>query len=617
MDKASLTLCTRPPPSMLSIQWHNYVDRLPTEIWLNCFTFCRLSQLRRLVLVCRYFRALAQPLLFRHQRIETPYRISMTRPCWISTTRSIHRTGQIITRLAASTHASSVRSWHFSGYGGQMDLPRNITNIQLLWDTWLRVRQILETTLGAYQRLTTLHLEYLTIDEAFRATLASLPLLADLTLATCEIPARSGALLPLRKFVVTGPRREERTSVSDDSDDEGTSDAEDEDHDEPESEDVLEIVSPNTLRCLTLEGWPECTAVLAALARQALPNLTHLSVHLHELNADLFLNCLDVAPRLESVDLQHRDSDVPTMLPAQLPDSSIPALTTFTGTQTLAGLFMSSRPVVEVTLHPYASGTAAFNEILPALRDISGTARTLHRLTISEPIPFTEIHAVFGAIGATFPELHELTTHLRDPSRAPDDDLDEEDAALSFVDSEIDDRMVELPDDDENDESFTSLRCESYRDWDFHILCGGWEPRPVPDPILPGCMYDPEASAPTPPALDFPAPTESNPDNALHILIRALSSGTIALPPHLEVLRFTQPPTWDPPAFPLADQHRAILLLERRLTALREVAFAADREGWVRDREVWTRNYSSVPLVQAQGFVRIGSLVWKSDGTRI
>ncbi|KAJ7669777.1 hypothetical protein B0H17DRAFT_949080, partial [Mycena rosella] len=50
----------------------DYTSRIPTEIWLRCWSTSLRYDLKGLVLVCRYFRAICQPLLFQHQRFRAP-----------------------------------------------------------------------------------------------------------------------------------------------------------------------------------------------------------------------------------------------------------------------------------------------------------------------------------------------------------------------------------------------------------------------------------------------------------------------------------------------------------------------------------------------------------------
>lgn len=77
--------------------------------------------------------------------------------------------------------------------------------------------------------------------------------------------------------------------------------------------------------------------------------------------------------------------------------------------------------------------------------------------------------------------------------------------------------------------------------------------------------------------------------------MRLISTRELAPPPQLEVLTFAQDLRWEDP-FPLPDQHHAILMLERCLPSLRAVSFAVRTEAWVRDHDVWTRDYHDVPL---------------------
>jgi hypothetical protein len=245
-----------------------YVDKLPTELWLKCFHFCRNKQFRRLSRVCRYFHNLAQPLLFETQTAIAPDDWAiLNHSRRRSATIDSHRTFQRLTRLVTSPHVSSVRIWDFLNNPRLvLPWPTNITNIdiQALRDAWIRVLDMFKSTLGSYQRLTTLYLRDVVIDKVFWDTLASLPVLEDLTFKECEFMAIEGGglRLPLRNLTVGNLRQSG-----------------------PLSHDALDIVMPATLQRLVLDRSSQSTGVLAALAGHMLPNLIHVKIHLCAANA--------------------------------------------------------------------------------------------------------------------------------------------------------------------------------------------------------------------------------------------------------------------------------------------------------------------------------------------
>ncbi|KAJ7692440.1 hypothetical protein B0H17DRAFT_1200498 [Mycena rosella] len=259
----------------------NYVDRVATEVWLNCWTFCDTASLRRLCRVCRYFLGLCQPLLFRSYRVIGP---AVEAENWISTTQDLHYQAYRLTKLAASTHATSLRTWRWLGNPDLAHLTElfpHITNIGALEDTWLRLVRVFTTTLGAYQRLTLLYLQELNIDAEFRATLALLEHLEDLSLRHCELLAPSGDLLPLRQFYFSVYD----TELS-----------------EPAAEE-LHLIGRDELRCLTLDGSRESDSFLAALVIHPLPRLVEFTISLTDDVFARFFTCLDACPLLASLTL--------------------------------------------------------------------------------------------------------------------------------------------------------------------------------------------------------------------------------------------------------------------------------------------------------------------------
>ncbi|KAJ6579163.1 hypothetical protein DFH09DRAFT_338744, partial [Mycena vulgaris] len=369
----------------------------------------------------------------------------------------------------------------FCGDSGRpLVLPPRITNIQILQDTWLKVLHTFKTTLGAYQCVTTVQISNLAIDQPFRDTLSSLPLLEDLNLDQCEITGRVGMLLPLRRLTMVGPRV-------------------------TRSEDALQLVVPETLQHLVLTGSSETKPLLATFTGHILQQLRHIEIRFSsEPHIALFFSVLDACPHLESIHLHDLFENVPD-IPKALPQTTIPGLESFTGSASIVGLFVSGRPVVEVELRCSAHGTT-IRDTLPALRAISSTSLPLRRLKLSYDIPAKDMLEVFGAITALFPELRELTTQLFDPPHrvfhwdtVSDANSDED----STTDDRIDNRMVELSDDGTMDYP------SSDSSFDSDYESGDEEAPSHPEPTLPGYIYNLSAP-PAPLGLDPEPPTDAD-----------------------------------------------------------------------------------------------------------
>ncbi|KAK7001811.1 hypothetical protein R3P38DRAFT_3044620, partial [Favolaschia claudopus] len=255
----------------------SYLNLVATEIWHNCWSSCEIMDLKKLSLVCQAFAEICQPLLFRIQYVEAP---NVDSRSWMTCTQRIHLSVQRLLRLGRSPHAASVRSWYWAGdYGSNLkriaERYPQITNISIVGERWTRLEQVFITTLGSCQRLKKLELGYLTIDSNFRATLASLPVLEDLSLRSCEMVVHTGPLLSLRQFCMSGSR------VTEDSEGEIL---------DPQA---LEIVSPETIQVLVLDASPEALAILHHLSEHTLPSLTRLFVDIRNAaGADCFFGCL-------------------------------------------------------------------------------------------------------------------------------------------------------------------------------------------------------------------------------------------------------------------------------------------------------------------------------------
>ncbi|KAJ7623051.1 hypothetical protein DFH06DRAFT_759224 [Mycena polygramma] len=389
------------------------------EVWLACWDLCDAADLQRLCLVCKHFRQICQPLLFRSQSV-----VSTVYNREIGATDRINRHHQMTRRLgalASGPHAASVRAWRFMGPSHPSELRiRDDDDLQALQAAWQGVVDEFTSTLASYQRLTMLDISGLRIDASFRAVMESLHLLEDLTLWECDIVCRAGVLLPLKQLALTG-------------------------REAPSAQDPLEIVSPATLQSLQLNGEEDEDSLLAALSGHQIPQLHHVSLTLTAVIADRFFAFLDSCPQLQTIQIHYPDDTEPINIPDNLPVSSISGLKSFSGPSTLAGIFVAGRPVEEVKLTQPA-GQLTVHEIVADLVTISHGSVALRSLSIGAAIPPPDSTEVFTVIASLFPDLRALSVELEEEtlseseyainSSESDEDGSDEDAELDPADSE-------------------------------------------------------------------------------------------------------------------------------------------------------------------------------------
>ncbi|KAJ7307765.1 hypothetical protein DFH08DRAFT_1051314 [Mycena albidolilacea] len=508
------------------------VDRLATETWEHCCSYCDAQALRRLSLVSPYFRELCQRLLFRRQTVVVPH--TTTRTNWITMAKKTHNKAVALKAVAANPRlAKYVREWNYKG-GYGLDFRRTwpeIINISVLQDAWELVSTTFAITLGAYTAVTVLQFEDLTINTAVRAALESLESLQELSLSSCEVVARNGIPLPVRVLTLSTiglPR--------------GT-------HDSP-----LHIVAPYNLHRLIIGGSDDAKPLLTALSIQPLPRLVHLSITVTLHIALLFVPFLDVCPHLKHL---HVKSDstfdfsrvrlLLELLPDPLPESMLPMLKSFRGPFPLAGRFVRDRPVVHVRL---AESQMEMTE--------DSVATALVAISRGAVAP-----GIFATIGSLFPELRSLSLQLKESPRAllDPDASESEDEYEEERDHEIDARIVQLPagaltfaiSDDESSATIPEAH--------LPLLLP-----PLPPIQLPGYMY---ADVIDPPNLERIEPDDDS--SPIAIILDLVHIERVVFPPYLQVLHFNQP-TWFPSTvFDDEEQHTAVLLLEARLPCLRVV----------------------------------------------
>ncbi|KAF7336295.1 hypothetical protein MVEN_02177800 [Mycena venus] len=299
-----------------------YLAMLPSEIWLASWTLCSARQLRRLSLVCHLFRSLCLPLLFQTQSVDAN---NLTRGDWVANVHRLHRAAVRLERIADGPRVRMVRSWTFAANGSLVVMSRfqsHIANIGMVGAMYERVFTAFSSTLGRYQRLRSLNIRGFLIDKPFRDTLVSLPMLEEVTLGSCDIPARDGALLNLKFFSMyhTGGLR--------------TKDF---------SEESLELVSPGRLQTLKIDGWGDTIPLMAGFCGQRFSHLTQLCVdNIFDLN--LFLRFLTQCPKLQSLSAEEVPSVSRTSLSSHVHPETIPLLRSIDASLDLVQALTPNRP---------------------------------------------------------------------------------------------------------------------------------------------------------------------------------------------------------------------------------------------------------------------------------
>ncbi|KAK7050543.1 hypothetical protein R3P38DRAFT_2865752 [Favolaschia claudopus] len=560
----------------------SYLDLVATEIWHNCWSSCETRDLKKLTLVCHTFAEICQPLLFRIQYVEAP---NVDSGSWMTCTQRIHLSVQRLLRLGRSPHAASVRSWYWAGdYGSNLkriaERYPQITNISIVGERWTRLEQVFITTLGSYQRLKQLVLGYLTIDSDFRETLASLPVLEDLSLRSCTMVVHTGPLLSLRQFCLSGSRMTE--------DSEG----------EILDPQALEIVSPETIQVLVLDASPEALAILHHLSEHTLPSLTRLFVDIRNAaGADCFFGCLKNSSCLQELTLAGFTVFDAAYFERHLPQTALPTLNSFDGPYNLADLFTRERPVERLKLRHGDSEEEAPSDskIISILRNLAPSV-SVKELDIIDTVPISPANmpAIFAAVSS--PSLRKLRVKAQEqptPPAPPPTGVhgldDEPDPVMTDDEDEaqVDDRVVWLWDEDDSDFE-TEEEIIIPFDGPYENAARRRVPAAAPTTPpteLPGYMYSQYESQSFPPVLETSA--SKDPQSGVGQILAAIYNGTISLPPMLEELCFY----WNMKCpRPLSDRehHRAVLTLEKMFPSLRSMTLGA-RDPWILRCGEWVK----------------------------
>ncbi|KAJ7504977.1 hypothetical protein B0H11DRAFT_1980062 [Mycena galericulata] len=511
-----------------------------------CWKRCSPRQLRRLSLVCRLFRSVCLPLLLQHQTANVaPLVEGVTRHNWIERVHSLHRIALRLDRLAAGPHALSVRSWKVSSappLPSERENRRRSASVNPLWplvpftprrgdyshivnihifnDLLTRIRSTFITTLSLYQNLLSVTLQGMTIDANVRTNLVSLSRLQELTLEGCEITPRDGILLKLERFTISASRREEGSSLA-------------------ISEVPLQILSPERLLELNLHCILESASLVAGFRREKLSRLRCLSLH-DKFSSESLLVLLMRCPLLQSLSLHSlTGSTIPS-----LPPTIAPLLQNVTAPRDLIPLFIFNRPI------------RAVNVLINGERDrisVDDLKKAFTAIDLNSSVPLRSLgiprtpsaRETVAAITSTFPALTELSMDIPEPSYAQGyyralgsgntlrDDLSM-DASIPVLDNEkafdgiISPDEISDSEDQREQEEQESKPAEATGSF-------GWVVPDIPDNPKQTLLKMQRNHRP------HPTPQPSFPRNSYADFLHGLTTGEIAFPPGLEILRLRPP----------------------------------------------------------------------------
>ncbi|KAF7336305.1 hypothetical protein MVEN_02178800 [Mycena venus] len=364
-----------------------YLAMIPSEIWLACWALCSARQLRRLSLVCHLFQSLCLPLLFQTQSVDTHN--LMRGPDWIANIHRLHRAAVRLERIADGPRVQMVRSLTFTANKNLVSQSRfqsHITNIGMVDAMYERVMTAFSSTLGRYQRLRSLNIRGFLIDKSFRDTLVSLPMLEEVTLGNCDIPARDGALLNLKFFSMSNTGGQRTKDLSEES---------------------LELVSPGRLQTLKIDGRGDTIPLMTGFGGQRFSHLTQLSVdNIFDLN--LFLRFLTQCPRLQCLSAGTFSRDGRTPLSSHIHPEAIPLLRSIDAPLGLVRALTPNRPVRDVIVRPGYSLSA--EDFTLTILDISNASVPVRSLHLPSTYPTLEslntMSSLFPGLTSLFMEIH-------------------------------------------------------------------------------------------------------------------------------------------------------------------------------------------------------------------
>ncbi|KAK7017316.1 hypothetical protein R3P38DRAFT_1321496 [Favolaschia claudopus] len=171
------------------------VDLVPTEIWLLCWDLCSYSEISRLSLVCKRFRIISLPFLFKHQSLDlAAMEQGLDQNNFVDRLDYMRRAAVRVENLTDPSFAALplIESWTVRfGYEHALSSKKqdiDIEDLRLFNKLRARIMETFCKTLHIYPNLSSLDMERYTVDTAFLTMLAGLPHLRDLRL---HIPDKS------------------------------------------------------------------------------------------------------------------------------------------------------------------------------------------------------------------------------------------------------------------------------------------------------------------------------------------------------------------------------------------------------------------------------------------
>ncbi|KAK7056033.1 hypothetical protein R3P38DRAFT_2682573, partial [Favolaschia claudopus] len=346
-----------------------YLHLLPIEIWTLCWSLCSLRQQRRLSLVCKLFRSIALPFLFKHLSFDAGVDVvvfCMEKEDRIRRLRSIHRTALRLEKLTESQLAF-VQSWTVAlGYQERY----RIDNTGVSETLHTRIFETFGKILPLCHNLSTVHLKRLKIDTMLLSTVLSLPKLQHLTIDTRElIILDTGGVLPKKTMLRS-----------------------------------LDLSHDYLLR----EGFAEID----------LPILAHLTLHAVT-EQESFFQHVERCSRLETLTVNSiQGSDFPV-----IKANSLPILRALAGPPSMITSLAPNRLITSASIG--STSTASLIQTCTALSRSSVPVRTLHLPEvhfISQFLPWQSnsdgvnpLHDFLTQITTLLPDLTELVLELPDP----------------------------------------------------------------------------------------------------------------------------------------------------------------------------------------------------------
>ncbi|KAJ7829992.1 hypothetical protein B0H14DRAFT_2808313, partial [Mycena olivaceomarginata] len=376
---------TSPPPVP-------YLQNIPAELWIACWTLCSKSDLRSISMVCKVFRSICLPLLLQNQSLDVRPSERSTYGRWEERSQQLQHMADRLETLVA--YAPLVRSWRISiGLTGrESDSHPNIEDWRFFNNSYERVLITFGATLGLYRNLSSLHLEWFVVDEPFRDILASLLVLEDLTLSNCDIFHYDG-FLKLKSFAEFGSSSEAK---------------------------LLRIASVDSLQTLKLDGGRIFLPIIRGFGTENLTQLVDLSLEeLH--NVTIFFGVLKRCPRLQSLRITALTRTSSISLDDTTPDSVdpswIPLLRSIAvPSVALIRMLVPNRPISEVTVTVFGSQSESpvhlsAEELMALLMDIASSSAPLESLVLPGADP-TLGCLIF--IAKRFPQLRQLSMVIQE-----------------------------------------------------------------------------------------------------------------------------------------------------------------------------------------------------------